>query len=180
MNNDETLLSTDSTDLPNADAADRADDEIIASLVAEVTEAKKAADAARDQLLRAQADLQNFRKRKERESEERVAQANARLLLELLPVVDDFERAFASVPTGETEAAWVKGFELILRKLQMVVEREGVTAIAAVGPFDPNLHEAISIEANPAVASGEIIAEIRRGYRLNDRILRPSQVRVAA
>ncbi len=177
MNNDETLLSTD---LPNADAADRADDEIIASLVAEVTEAKKAADAARDQLLRAQADLQNFRKRKERESEERVAQANARLLLELLPVVDDFERAFASVPTGETEAAWVKGFELILRKLQMVVEREGVTAIPAVGPFDPNLHEAISIEANHAVASGEIIAEIRRGYRLNDRILRPSQVRVAA
>lgn len=181
MNNDDILLSSEQTELPGSDAAsEQAEDEIITNLVAELAEAKKAADSARDQLLRAQADLQNFRKRKERETEERVANANARLLLELLPVLDDFERAFASVPTGETEAAWVKGFELILRKLQTVVEREGVNPIAAAGPFDPNLHEAISIETSDTVASGEIIAEIRRGYRLNDRILRPSQVRVAS
>lgn len=152
---------------------------MIANLVAEVAEAKKAADEARDQLLRAQADLQNFRRRKERETEERVTYANTRLLIELLPVIDDFERAFASVPLGESEAAWVKGFQLILRKLQMVLEREGVSAIPCSGPFDPNLHEAISVEASDGVASGEIIAEARRGYRLNDRILRPSQVRVA-
>lgn len=183
MNHDETLLSTELPEIfeeaPTGAQAELADDDVINSLVAELADAKRAADVARDQLLRAQADLQNFRKRKERESEERVANANARLLLELLPVLDDFERAFASVPTGETEAAWVKGFELILRKLQTVIDREGVTPIPAAGAFDPNLHEAISIESSATVPSGEIIAEIRRGYRLNDRILRPSQVRVA-
>lgn len=180
MNNDDILLSTEQTEIPTSEPPlDQSEDEIIASLVAEVADAKKAADTARDQLLRAQADLQNFRKRKERETEERVAYANARLLLELLPVLDDFERAFASVPTGETEAPWVKGFELILRKLQMVIEREGVTPIPGAGPFDPHLHEAISIEPSDEIASGEIIAEIRRGYRINDRVLRPSQVRVA-
>lgn len=180
MNNDDILLSTEQTEIPTSEpSVDQSEDEIIASLVAEVADAKKAADTARDQLLRAQADLQNFRKRKERETEERVAYANARLLLELLPVLDDFERAFASVPTGETEAPWVKGFELILRKLQMVIEREGVTPIPGAGPFDPHLHEAISIEPSDEIASGEIIAEIRRGYRINDRVLRPSQVRVA-
>ncbi len=180
MNNDDILLSTEQTEIPAGEPpVDQSEDEIIANLVAEVADAKRAADAARDQLLRAQADLQNFRRRKERETEERVAYANARLLLELLPVLDDFERAFASVPTGETEAPWVKGFELILRKLQMVIEREGVTPILGAGPFDPHLHEAISIEPSDEVASGEIIAEIRRGYRLNDRILRHSQVRVA-
>ncbi len=164
---------------PEATAAEVNTDEVINKLVQELADARRAADEARDQLLRAQADLQNFRKRKERETEERVALANARLLLELLPVVDDFERAFASLPTEEADNAWVKGFELIWRKLQAVLEREGVTPIPATGPFDPALHEAVSYEPDTNVPPGEIIAEVRRGYRLHDRVLRPSQVRVA-
>lgn len=178
MNQDEPPIATETPETVEL-SSEQVDEDIINSLVAELAEAKKAADEARDQLLRAQADLQNFRKRKEREAEDRVSHANARLLLELLPVLDDFERAFATVPTGEAEAPWVKGFELILRKLQTVLDREGVTPILASGPFDPNQHEAISIEPHDAIPSGEIIAEIRRGYRLHDRILRPSQVRVA-
>ncbi len=160
-------------------AAEMNTDEVINKLIQELADARRAADEAHDQLLRAQADLQNFRKRKERETEERVALANARLLLELLPVLDDFERAFAAIPADESNNVWVKGFELIWRKLQAVLEREGVTPIPATGPFDPALHEAVSHEPDTNVPPGEIIAEVRRGYRLGDRVLRPSQVRVA-
>ena len=158
-----------------------AEDEVITALVAELAEARKSADEARDHALRAQAELQNFRRRKEKEAEERVANANARLLIDLLPVVDDFERAFANVPPalqGE-EAAWAEGFALILRKLQALLERQGVTPIDATGSFDPTHQEAISVEPSDEVASGEIIAEVQRGYKLGERVLRPSYVRVA-
>ena len=75
--------------------------------------------------------------------------------------------------------AWAKGFELILRKFQGILEREGITPIDGTGVFDPNVHEAISVEPSDTVPSGEIIAEVRRGYRLHNKILRPSHVRVA-
>lgn len=158
-----------------------ADDDTIASLIAELTEAKKLADASQDQALRAQAELQNFRRRKERESNERIVHANARLITELLPVLDDFELAFNNLPDdiSAEDAAWADGFQLILRKLQMMLEREDVTAIDATGAFDPNWHEAISVESSEEVASGDIIAEVRRGYKMRDRVLRPSSVRVA-
>jgi molecular chaperone GrpE len=161
--------------------AEEAVDDTLASLIAELAEAKKQADAAQDQALRAQAELQNFRRRKERESYERILHANTRLLIELLPVLDDFELAFGNIPDdiSAEDAAWVDGFQLILRKLQTVLEREDVTAIDATGAFDPNWHEAISVEPSEEVASGDIIAEVRRGYQIHDRVLRPSSVRVA-
>jgi molecular chaperone GrpE len=157
------------------------DDEVISKLIAELAEAKKQADTAQDQTLRAQAELQNFRRRKERETGERIAQGNARLLREVLPVIDDFERAFDNVPADISveDTAWVEGFQLILRKLQMMLEREGVTPIDATEEFDPNWHEAISVEPNDEVAGGHIIAEVQKGYKLNEKILRPSYVRVA-
>ncbi len=156
-------------------------DEAISNLIAELAEAKKQADTAQDQVLRAQAELQNFRRRKEREAGERIAQGNARLLREVLPAIDDFARAFDNIPDdiSAENAAWADGFQLILRKLQMVLEREGVTDIDATGEFDPNWHEAISVEANDEIASDHIIAEVQKGYKLNDKILRPSYVRVA-
>lgn len=164
-----------------AKATAEEENETIKALVNELKEARQAADEARDHALRAQAELQNYRRRKDRETNERIAQANAALILELLPVIDDFERAFDNVPEGlnPEEAAWVEGFSLILRKLQAVLERQGVTPIEATGPFDPNLHEAISMEPSDEVKSGEIIAEVRKGYKLNDKVLRPSFVRVA-
>jgi molecular chaperone GrpE len=163
------------------ESSEKEEDETISALIAELAEAKKLADSAQDQALRAQAEIQNFRRRKERDASERIAQANARLLREVLPVIDDFERAFANVPAdiSAEDNAWVEGFRLILRKLQMVLEREGVTAIDATAEFDPNWHEAISIEPHDEVSSGHVIAEVQKGYKLNDKILRPSIVRVA-
>lgn len=156
-------------------------DETIAELVNELKLAHQARDEALDTALRAQAELQNFRRRKERESAERIAQANGRLILDLLPVIDDFDLAFKNVPAElQNDApAWVAGFELIQRKLQGLLDREGVTVIDASGHFDPNCHEAITVEPSVSVPSGHIIAEVRRGYRLGERILRPSFVRVA-
>ena len=173
--------SEETTEPTAAQSATEEIDETISNLIAELAEAKRQADTAQDQALRAQAELQNFRRRKERETGERIVQGNARLLREVLPAIDDFERAFDNIPEDiSTEnAAWADGFQLILRKLQMVLEREGVTLIDATGEFDPNWHEAISVEANNEVASGHIIAEVQKGYKLNDKILRPSFVRVA-
>ena len=173
--------SQETTEPAAAQSAEEEIDEAISTLIAELADAKKQADTAQDQALRAQAELQNFRRRKERETGERIAQGNARLLREVLPAIDDFERAFDNIPEDiSTEnAAWADGFHLILRKLQMVLEREGVTGIDATEEFDPNWHEAISVEANDEVASGHIIAEVQKGYKLNDKILRPSFVRVA-
>lgn len=159
----------------------QAEEDAITALVAELKEVKQLAEEAKDQALRAQAELQNFRRRKERETMERVAQANARLLSELLPIIDDFDRAFDNIPENisSEEAAWVDGFRLIQRKLHTLLDREGVTPIEASGTFDPTVHEAVSVEANEEVASGEIIAEVQRGYKLRDKVLRPSYVRVA-
>lgn len=177
-NETETTTETPTQQDANATATQ---DEVLDRLVNELKEARQQADEAIDQALRAKAELQNFRRRKERESSERVAQANANLLREILPVLDDFERAFANVPasiSGE-EQVWVEGFRLIERKLHTILERQGVTPIESSGEFDPNLHEAISMEPSDDVPSGEIIAEVQRGYKLNDKVLRPARVRVA-
>src|SRR5205823_1066744 len=101
------------------------------------------------------------------------------LFLELLPVVDDFDRALAG-DAGVDLAGYRKGVELIHSKLNDLLRKHGVRPIDAVGKdFDPNLHEAVTQESNPDYRDGEVIAELQRGYRLGDRLLRPAQVKVA-
>ncbi len=163
-----------------AEATDKAGDEI-AALVEELKQARAAADLARDQALRAQAELQNFRRRKEREVSERIALANESLILELLPVLDDFERAFEAIPDDvrEEHAAWIDGFDLIYRKLQKILENQGLTPIEAAGEFDPNVHEAVTMVPSEDAASGEVVQELRKGYKLKDKVVRASLVSVA-
>jgi molecular chaperone GrpE len=153
----------------------------MAALVEEIKELRKAADDARDHALRAQAELQNFRRRKEREVADRISLANEGLILELLPVLDDFERAFEAIPEEDREqhAAWIQGFDLIYRKLQKILENQGLTAIEATGEFDPNVHEAVTMVPSDEVASGEIVQELRKGYKLKDKVVRASLVSVA-
>ncbi len=153
----------------------------MAALVDEIKELRKAADEARDHALRAQAELQNFRRRKEREVADRIALANERLILELLPVLDDFERAFEAIPEEDREQheAWIKGFDLIYRKLQKILENQGLTAIDASGEFDPNVHEAVTMVPSDETPSGEIVQELRKGYKLKDKVVRASLVSVA-
>jgi len=172
------------TDRPNNESTGQPVAELEASSVAELQEqlAQAQAQAAEylDQARRATADLSNARKRMQREADDYRAAAAHRLLEKLLPVVDDVDRAFTVVPSDQAETDWVNGFRMIQRKLYGLLESEGVTTIAAEGqPFDPAVHFAVTHEAADGFADGQIIAELARGYKLNDKVLRPAMVRVA-
>jgi len=129
---------------------------------------------------RTQAEFANARKRFERQRAETSANAAADIAARLLPLIDDFERALESVPPEDMDDPWIVGVSLVYRKMLTVLEGMGVVAIPAIGqPFDPNLHEALSQEPSNEHESGIIVNEMRRGYRLGDRVIRPSLVTVA-
>jgi molecular chaperone GrpE len=133
-----------------------------------------------DNWRRAVADLSNARKRMQREQDEMRRSAAARVLEKLIPVIDDVDRAFANVPADQADSDWVNGFRLIQRKLHALLESEGVKPIPAVGEqFDPKLHYAVTHEDADGLKEGQIIAEVAKGYKLDDKVLRPSMVRVA-
>jgi molecular chaperone GrpE len=144
--------------------------------------AKKAAEAAEylDNWRRSAAELSNARKRMLREQEEARATAAERVLGKLLPVLDDMDRAFAALPEDQAAGEWVSGFRAIQRKLQALLESEGVVPIRTEGQtFNPSLHYAVTHEEAEGYSEDEIIGEAARGYMLHDKVLRPSMVRVA-
>ncbi len=132
----------------------------------------------RDQWLRAVADYKNFKRRADQERSELIRGASAALLLKLLPVMDDLERAMGSVTPEVAASAWYNGFKLIPQKLAAIIESEGVAPISAVGEqFDPNLHEAVIYE-DAEGQEGKVIADLQRGYKLREKVLRPTMVKV--
>lgn len=135
-----------------------------------------------DLLLRTRAEFDNYRKRVERDRQEQAEAAAADLVRDLLPIVDDLERALAAQAGGtEGATAYREGIELIHRQMLDVLRQRGATPIEAVGAsFDPRLHQAVAHEPAPGRSEGEIIEEYRRGYMLGNRLLRPSMVKVAA
>ncbi|MDP9273296.1 MAG: nucleotide exchange factor GrpE [Chloroflexota bacterium] len=153
--------------------------EQVRKLEAELEAARAQADDQLRALQRTAADFSNYRRRTEEERTAVTQLSNALLIGKLLAVLDDFDRALASVPDG-TDEGWLDGIRLVERKLRAVLEGEGVTPIEAVGePFDPNLHEAVVHEDTTEYPDNTVIDEVQRGYRLHDRILRPALVRVA-
>lgn len=131
-----------------------------------------------DRLIRLHAEFENYRRRMQREKEEVALYGNQRLLLNLLPVLDNLERALATPPTPGDERLR-QGVELTARSFQAILEKEGITPIEAVGtPFDPNLHEAMMTEEDPEQEDGVVLAEFQKGYRLGDRVIRASMVKV--
>lgn len=136
-------------------------------------------DELRDRLLRKTAEFDNFRKRVERERREFAEWAAADLVGEVLAVVDDFERALAVEAPPEAQG-YRSGVELIHRQLLDLLKKRGVTPVETVGAaFDPHLHQAVAYDESPGVPDGQVIGELRRGYRLGERLLRPALVRVA-
>lgn len=123
---------------------------------------------------RAEADFQNYKKRAEQEREELRRFGNVSLIINLLPIVDDFERAFASLDSRLAGLSWFDGIYLIYRKLNQLLENAGVRPIDAEGQdFDPRYHEAI---AHAEGEEGKVISVVQRGYKLHDRVLRPAMV----
>lgn len=140
------------------------------------------AEAARnlDGWMRTQAEFANARKRLEKQRAETYVNATADLAARLLPVLDDFERALENVPQEIAGNSWLEGIVLVQRKLMGILENFNVMPIDAVGqPFDPNFHEALSQEASDDFESGHVTRELQKGYKIGDRVLRPSLVYVA-
>lgn len=156
-------------------------EEVIEEEVDEFEQAKAEAAEYLDQLQRTQAEFANYKKRIERKREEYISLANAALISKLLPVLDDCKRALQTVPDNLRGLTWVEGIALIERRLQLTLEQEGLAEIEAVGnTFDPELHHAVVSQETTEYPDGEIIDELQKGYKLNDKLLRPSMVRVAA
>jgi|SoiMethySBSTD1v2_1073268.scaffolds.fasta_scaffold487954_2 molecular chaperone GrpE len=185
MTEAENLNSTPEQDRSSVEATDIKTDRLDAATedtIESLQEQLQAALAEKEDNLRgwqrAQADYSNFRRRTEQEREELVKVAEAGLLMHLLPVVDDLERALAGLPPELRGVTWVDGVLLIDRKLRSVLEAHGLTPIDAVGqPFDPHLHEAVLRDGDPSEAT-TVNGELQKGYRLHDRVLRPTLVKV--
>jgi molecular chaperone GrpE len=160
------------TDAEEAPAASATPDAAIADL-------QRERDDYYDRWVRKTAEFDNYRKRVERERREQGDQAVNNLLEQLLLIVDDFDRAL-TVDASEGGAAYRKGVELIHGKLNDLLGKYGVRPIDAVGAdFDPKLHQAVVHEESPEHRDGEVIAELRKGYMIGDRLLRPAMVKVA-
>ena len=130
-----------------------------------------------DTLQRLQADFDNYRKRAARDQESLVARAGERIVKELLPILDDLERALEAVESHE-EAKLEDGVQLVHRQLEQLLEKEGLALVETDGKFDPHVHEALLTQPSDA-DEGSVIEVLQKGYRLGDRVLRPARVVVA-
>lgn len=145
---------------------------------ADPTELQQERDDLYDRLLRVTAEFDNYRKRTDRERRLLSESAGADVIQDLLPVLDDLERALDAAT--EADDAFREGVQLIHRQLLEVLRRRGVEPIESVGQlFDPNWHEALAQEPADGHADGEVVGEVRRGYRIGERLLRAAMVRVA-
>ena len=152
--------------------------EDIEALRKALSEEKAKAESHLQNWQRIQADFINSKRRSEQEKEEMKEFANSVLICNLLPVLDDLERALSSIPPRLTKLPWVEGIRLIERKFHAVLEAQGVTPIKARGkPFDPNLHEAAMSTMG---REGMVVKELKRGYKLRDRVIRPATVAVGS
>ena len=152
----------------------------VAALRKDLEEARNEADRNRDQAQRAQAELQNFRRRAD---EDRISQqqySNSRLFMKLLPVVDELELAVNHADDSASQHPWAEGVRLVHRKIAALLESEGVSKIETLGvQFNPSEHEAVGTEESTKYPAGHIVEVVRNGYRLRERVIQPAQVVVA-
>jgi len=148
--------------------------EDIDSLKKALEEEKAKAERHLNNWQRAEADFDNYKKRAEQERSESTKFANMVLILSLLPILDDLERAFNSLPAKLAQLTWIDGIRLIYRKLQATLEARGLSEIKTLGEnFDPTVHEAVSQGEGE---EGKVIEELQKGYKLYDRVIRPALV----
>jgi molecular chaperone GrpE len=158
-----------------------ADDDEVAKLRAELESLRREADDKQDKMLRALAEADNTRRRAQRDREEYVRYANESFVRDLVPVLDNLDRALDAARGAGDASRVVEGIDLIRREFLRVLERAGVTRYSAIGqPFDPTRHEAVSRLVSPDAAPDTVIAETAPGYLLNGRVLRAAMVVVAA
>lgn len=171
MSNEQSAVNGQAATTATAPASDELQDRI--------RQLEQDANNFRDQYLRAAADLKNFKRRTEEDRASLIRNATAGLIMKLLPILDDFDLAMQHVPADVAETPWFNGVQGVQRKLQTVLEGEGVKPIEAEGQtFDPNFHEAVMHEDAGPDNAGKVTADLRKGYTLHDRVIRPSMVKV--
>jgi molecular chaperone GrpE len=171
--NDETAHDRPNAVAPEAEGPDGNDDPT-ASMQADL-------DRFRDLALRSQADFDNYKKRATREKEEAIKYANSSLLERLIAIVDNFELGLSAAKSEGEKSPIYSGMNMVLKQLTDFLAENGLQPIDAEGKkFDPNLHEAIAREPSEQVPEGVVLRQMRRGYRLKDRLLRPSSVVVSS
>src|SRR5947209_3980095 len=144
-----------------------------------IAELESALAETRDKHLRLAADFDNFKKRTRQEQSQTMQHASAELIHRLLPVLDDLQSVLEHKP-ADVDDSWVKGLELSVRKLEEALGTHGLEPIESVGaPFDPKLHEAVGHEDSTEHPEDTVVSELRRGYRVRDRVVRPALVKVA-
>ena len=142
--------------------------------------AKGEADNNLNKLRYLMADFDNYRKRMERQVESKINQGKAELILKFVSIHDDLSRAVETAKQGKSEQVVIEGLEGILRNVETLFDAEGVKEIETTGtPFDPNIHDAISFKYDDTVPENTVIAEIRKGYMISDKVLRPSLVEIS-
>jgi molecular chaperone GrpE len=172
---------------PIQEEADAEDEQPTAAFKEEYQQLEKDLEQSRQQATqnlegwqRERAEFSNYKRRIEREQAQMAQNITAEVIRKYLVILDDLERALKARPEEGEGAAWAQGIELIYRKLQNVLEAEGVIRIQAeTEMFNPNVHEAISHEESPDHESGDIIEVVQQGYKIGERIIRPALVRVA-
>ncbi|WP_458121690.1 nucleotide exchange factor GrpE [Paenibacillus sp. Z6-24] len=167
--------SVDTTDSANTESAA---EEVVSR--AELERVQAHADDQTQRLLRAQADFDNFRRRTQKEKEELAKYASAQLITELIPIIDNFERAMATRPENPELESFSKGVDMIFRQLSDVLKNTGLTPMEAVGqPFNPEFHQAVMQVESDEHEEGIVVEELQKGYMLKDKVIRPAMVKVS-
>jgi molecular chaperone GrpE len=165
---------------PVAGAAEKGDALSAEALAAQLAEKEKERQELYDRLLRTMAEFDNYKKRVAKDKEDLIRYGNEKLMRELLPVIDNFERALEQAKISPDQKALQEGVEMILRQLVALLEKFGVKGFSSVGQlFDPNRHEAMTHQESAEHEENTVIAEFQRGYNLHDRLLRAAMVAVA-
>jgi molecular chaperone GrpE len=176
MRNAETPSESDPGKERDADSSSTQKDNIQDQML----QLKVERDKYKDIALRSVADLDNYRKRMAREKDEAIRFANASFLERLIPILDNFELGLQAAKASGDQTAVVDGMSMVSRQLQDFLASCGIETIDATGqPFNPNIHEAIAQEENAEVEEGHVIRQVRKGYRLKDRLIRPANVVVS-
>ena len=165
--------TTDETAEPNTSTTEQTADSLLGQLQADI-------ESYRDLALRSKADFENFRKRAQREKEDAVKFANAAFLDRLIPILDNFELGLNAARTSADNSQILTGMDMVAKQLNDFLTASGVEPVNGEGqPFDPNFHEAVAQEESATVPEGIVIRQLRKGYKLRDRLLRPATVMVS-
>jgi molecular chaperone GrpE len=163
-----------------AAVSDSGDADAVSALQEQIVAERAKSEELKQQVLRAQADFVNYKRRVEQDREQQARQATWTVVQDIVPILDNLDLTLANMPEAVRGLSWADGLLLVDRQLRATLERQGLRPIEAVGTiFDPTLHEAIVHEESSEHADNEIIAELRRGYLLNDKVVRPTLVKVA-